>query len=421
MDDFEGFARILELDVDDLRTMVFSANNYYRDYKIPKRSGGFRQLKVPIESLKNTHRIILRKILNVYEPYDCVHAYCRGRSIVTNATVHINSNTLLKLDLEDFFGNIKFKKVYEAFEWIRLFGGGIDDNGTLVEYKAPYTRWLTLLCCYQGALPQGAPTSPILSNIAARDLDVKLSKHSKEIGIVYTRYSDDMTFSSSTHISKKERRTIIKLIEQQGYIINKEKMSYVPTGKDKFITGIYLTDGQLRLPKIRRREIRSEIFNYEKVRSKDILTLDDLRRARAKVLGKINYWLTIEPTAKYPLVAKNRVANYYPSRSTTESPRIKLRKVNDTKSSLKTAINKHAQDIQKMTLIDPNAWIVNSQKNQLLNKNTKELLSTASGLGFSVTDEYYILRNRLVPTKLRIADVTVDDELIASLTGATHR
>ena len=147
MDDFENFARVLELNADDLRPMVFSASIYYREHRIPKRSGGFRQLMVPIESLKKTQRLIQEKILDVYDPYPCVHAYCRGRSILTNATEHKNSKVLLKLDLEDFFGNIKYHKVREAFEWIRLHYGQINDNGVAVEFKEQYVRWLALLCC----------------------------------------------------------------------------------------------------------------------------------------------------------------------------------------------------------------------------------------------------------------------------------
>jgi RNA-directed DNA polymerase len=309
MEDFESLARILELNVDELRSMVFGASYYYREYKIPKRTAGFRQLMVPIDVLKKTQRIIQRKILHSYKPCDCVHAYCLEKSIVTNATVHKDAQVMLKLDLENFFGNIKYDSVYGAFSWLRENGGRINDNGTLMEFKEQYLRWLTLLCCYYGRLPQGAPTSPILSNMVARDIDIVLSKHCESINVKYTRYSDDMTFSSLDDISKKERRNIMKLIEGKGYKINIEKISYVPRGKDKFITGLYLADDGLRLPKVRRREIRSYVFNFKNLRDKGVMTPGDLEKMKSRVLGKINYWLRIEPMAKYPLIEKWKIVD----------------------------------------------------------------------------------------------------------------
>lgn len=117
---------------------------------------------------------------------------------------------------------------------------------------------------------------------------------------VYTRYSDDLIFSSAYPINKPARRGIIEIIEKHGFIINFKKIAYITPDRDKIVTGILLSENKLRIPKARRRDIRSEYFKFKMaVRCNTFLTEADAIKARDKLLGKFSYWLMVDPFDDY--------------------------------------------------------------------------------------------------------------------------
>ena len=157
----------------------------YRDFVIRKRSGRERLIEAPADSVDILQTKLLRILELVYKPRPAAQGFVQGRSIVSNALRHVGKSYVLNIDLKDFFPSIHFGRVRGLF-MAQPYGVG-----------APASRFLAQLCCSQGKLPQGAPTSPIVSNMICSKLDGDLQKLAKKYRCTYTRYADDITFSTT--------------------------------------------------------------------------------------------------------------------------------------------------------------------------------------------------------------------------------
>ena len=158
------------------------AEKHYQRVNIPKRSGGFRTLLVPDPLLKNVQRNLLHHVLDGFTVSDSAAAYRKGASVAANAGKHQGRMIVMKMDIEDFFGSITFPMVlHHAFP---------------AAYFPPAVGvMLASLCCCHDRLPQGAPTSPAISNLVMKPFDEYMEAWCGEREIVYSRYCDDMTFS----------------------------------------------------------------------------------------------------------------------------------------------------------------------------------------------------------------------------------
>ncbi len=153
----------------------------YQEFTIPKRSGGRRTIAAPQPALKGLQRRILRRLFSRLKSHPCATGFERGRSIVTNAAAHVRADVVVKMDLEDFFGSTEADRVRD---YLRAIGWNADAADLLVR-----------LCTHAGSLPQGAPTSPRLSNLVNYEMDARLAGLAGKLGGAYTRYADDITFS----------------------------------------------------------------------------------------------------------------------------------------------------------------------------------------------------------------------------------
>jgi hypothetical protein len=173
----DELARRLDTDARELRRF----RPRYREFTIPKRSGGRRRILAPDDELKRLQRRILRRLLGRLRAHPAAHGFERGRSIVTNALPHRGRDAVVRLDLVDFFPSTRAARIRRYF---RRIG-----------WNRAATRILVRLCTHEGRLPQGAPTSPRLSNLVNYRLDARLAGIAAALGAVYTRYADDLTFS----------------------------------------------------------------------------------------------------------------------------------------------------------------------------------------------------------------------------------
>jgi RNA-directed DNA polymerase len=199
----------------------------YQSFTIPKKSGGIRTILAP-----NNERKYLQKIINVclqslYTPYNQAHGFIPKRSIVTNAKVHTNKKYVYNIDLKDFFPSISYHRINAVLSKVKQFN-----------LQADIASILANVCCYEGHLPQGAPTSPTLSNFVCISLDVKLYKLSSKLNFTYTRYADDITISCNENIFSDEfKSSIFDIIRQEGFEIN--------PAKERLQLNNVLVDGQL--------------------------------------------------------------------------------------------------------------------------------------------------------------------------------
>jgi len=161
----------------------------YASFPIPKKRGGTRLISAPVTPLKIIQRKLHQVLLAVYQPKSTVHGFMPGRSIVTNAKDHAGRRYVLNVDLEDFFPSINFGRVYGMFK------------GIPYKKNSQIASLLAAICCFDNKLPQGAPTSPIVSNMICAKMDSQLRRMAQRYRCTYTRYGDDITFSTNLLIS----------------------------------------------------------------------------------------------------------------------------------------------------------------------------------------------------------------------------
>ncbi len=222
----------------------------YRDCEIRKRSGGSRLISVPPKNLAIPQRKLSTVLGLVYVPKACAFGFVRGKSLVGNASQHCKKGHLLNWDPEDFFPSISIQRVI----------GSISSYG--VGHEAAVV--LAQICCMaDGTLPQGAPTSPIISNMICRSLDNGFMQLAKTLRCRYTRYADDLTLSTSLHhvpskIGYADDPTtpgseITSIVERNGFKINRSKSHYFSPLRRQEVTGIVVNE----FPNVKRAFIRS--------------------------------------------------------------------------------------------------------------------------------------------------------------------
>lgn len=257
---------------------------HYRTFTVPKGNGETRELHVPDELLKAIQRRICEVLLasEPISPY--ATAYRIGGSTRKNATPHTNKPVVLKLDVRHFFDRLIYPLVKEhAFPAKR--------------YSEQNRVLLSLLCVYRDTLPQGAPTSPAISNIIMRDFDNKVGAWCAAQGIAYTRYCDDMTFSGD-FAPAPVKRFVKDELRRLGLFLNDQKTVVVRRGQRQSVTGLVVNE-QAHVPAAYKTRIRQEMYYCQKhgiaSHLETIGSNDSVETYVRRLIGRINYVLSVEP------------------------------------------------------------------------------------------------------------------------------
>lgn len=252
----------LTISMKELLQMAYTANGEHRytSFQIPKKKRGeFRAIDAPIEPLKTIQRALNHILEAVYTPHIAAMGFVPGRSVVDNARVHVAQRYIYNIDLKDFFPSIASGRVYARL---------LSKPFSLPQEVASL---ICDLCCYTNGdrdkvLPQGAPTSPVLSNIICERLDRKLHKLAKAYGLRYTRYADDITFSGNAYVFAPDGRfcVLLKHIveEEEGFTINPGKTRLEHQGVRQEVTGVSVNSK----PNVSRdyvRQLRTLLHNWE--------------------------------------------------------------------------------------------------------------------------------------------------------------
>lgn len=278
----------LEKDLGVSAKMLYTLSNqlhkHYHNVRIPKGSGEFRELSVPDDFLKAVQTKIAQNLL-AYErisPYAA--AYRPGGSPLRNAQPHVGKETLLKMDIRHFFDHIYYPMVKA-----KVF--------TADKYSESNRVLLSLLCVHKDALPQGAPTSPVISNIIMRDFDDVVGSWCKERKITYTRYCDDMTFSGS--FDPKVVKTFVKeQLKITGFYVNDKKTVVARNGQQKNVTGIVVNE-RPNTTAAYRKKLRQELYYcktygvYSHMQRTQVNVTEDTYLRQ--LLGRVNYVLLVDP------------------------------------------------------------------------------------------------------------------------------
>lgn len=279
-------ADLLRMPRKKLFNITKNTQKYYRSITLKKKNGKLRVLNAPNSVLKSIQQIILHRILDKIPASDYATAYVKGKDISDNARAHVGKKYILKMDITDFFGSIYFEDILKAVFNTSLFPLQIG-------------AMLTTLCTHNDVLPQGAPTSPALSNIVMRNFDNNIGAWCKKNAVTYTRYCDDMTFSSDKplyNVYVKAR----KMLEGMGFEVNEEKTRFVTNVSRQTVTGLTVNE-KLSVTSDYKRKLRQEIHYACKFGLADALSrqnnpkIRDAEHYRNSLLGTIRFVLQIEP------------------------------------------------------------------------------------------------------------------------------
>jgi RNA-directed DNA polymerase len=278
----QQLATLLDLTIPQLRWLAYhrdmASQIHYKQFTIAKRDGNAREIWAPLPILKRVQRTILRNILEKLSVHGASHGFLAGRSILSNAKVHTNSDIIVKMDLENFFPTITLPRIKGLFrkagyrERIATLLALLcsESPRKVVEHESkPYYVSLGARC-----LPQGAPTSPAITNALCMSLDRRLSGAATKYGWRYSRYADDITFSlpEKAKLSKssegKHLGSILSLtkliVEDEGFLINQQKTRITRANSRQQVTGLVVNGEQTpRVPRRIKRQLRAAIFNLK--------------------------------------------------------------------------------------------------------------------------------------------------------------
>ncbi len=295
-----------------LRKMLFelskNAKKHYRTIRLLKKSGGVRIINSPDSNLKYAQSRILKNILEFIEISPFATAYIKGKRLADNATPHTNHMFLLKMDITDFFGSITFFQVVStAFNSKR--------------FPPQIGAMLTSLCCLDDVLPQGAPTSPMLSNIVMKNFDDIIGNWCKKRNISYTRYCDDLTFSADVPLFNVYLK-VKDMLEERGFEVNESKTKFITNSSSQRVTGLTVNK-KVSIPKEYKRQLRQDVYYAIKFGLADsvlignktdymVCRVPDVHRYYNHLVGKMRYVLQIEPeNAWFREAVKKLEKQYY--------------------------------------------------------------------------------------------------------------
>jgi hypothetical protein len=273
----------------------------YVAFEVPKATGGVRVLHAPRPALKRVQRRILKELLAPLEAHPAAHGFVAGRSTVTNAARHVGARVVLKMDLVDFFPTIHYGRLIGLFE---LYGARREAAQTLAALVTHRPTLPDGRVAWPSVLPQGAPTSPALSNLVCRRLDARLTALAGKVGATYTRYADDLTFSFREEPEKGLGHFawwVSQIVGQEGFVENLRKRRVLRPAGQMRVTGLVTNTG-LSVPREARRRFRA-ILHACTQRGVTRETTGH-EEPRAFLLGFVSYVAMVQPEAGAKLRAE---------------------------------------------------------------------------------------------------------------------
>ena len=272
MKSINDIATIIGIPENQLKIRAEYSYKYYKTTYLPKRNGDFQTLNIPTAQLKGIQRWILHEMLYKIDVSDFANGFIPGRGIKRNAMFHAKSHFFLCIDIKNFFSSIKQKTVEEKIQ---------------AHFSQDICQFISKICCYKGFLPQGAPTSPYLSNIVFCEIDNHIDNFCQMDSIYYSRYADDLTFSCDNYknlINVKEK--VESILSENNYVLNEQKTRFLSSKNRISITGLNLNKGKPQVGKNLKRKLRTLLHHYyiKKDKSNEFL-----------INGYLSYIKSIEP------------------------------------------------------------------------------------------------------------------------------
>lgn len=241
------FARKLGVTTRQLVWLSWNHDHLYRRFTRPKPSGGERVIHAPFDKLKTVQGWIHRRILAKANVHRSATGFRRGVSIVDNARRHTGKSIVVRIDLKDFFPTITHRQARQAFQHLG--------------YPFAVANLMANLCTFGGVLPQGAATSPALANLVCHTLDERLYRLSLAWRCRYTRYADDLVFSSRNEQFPALIPFIKSVIAEEGFVVNEDKVRVMRRGNRQQVTGLVVNE-KPNLSRQHRRQLRAMAHRF---------------------------------------------------------------------------------------------------------------------------------------------------------------
>ena len=271
---------------------------FYHSFLIPKKNGKKRLIREPYPTLKEIQYWILNNILLKHSISKYAKAYIKNKGLIDNVKFHKQQNVIIKLDVKNFFESITYFDVYSIF--LRM------------GYVKSVANMLARLCCLDEKLPQGAPTSPCLSNIFCILLDKRIGSYITKLNFRYTRYSDDITISGD--IKDSQIKSIIdfcdKTLSDFGLKLHKSKTKILRQSNCQYVTGVVLNN-KISAGTKQKKKIRQSVYYIKKYGLESHMEYLNINKQNylSHLLGKINWVLYLEKGNKEFIEYKREIIN----------------------------------------------------------------------------------------------------------------
>jgi len=265
-------ASAMGITVNELRFLAFARSTskvtHYVQFTLPKKSGGERLISAPMARLKRVQHWILEQLLAGQWVHDAAHGFRKDRSIVSNAQPHVGAEVVINLDLKDFFPTVTYKRVKGLFRSL----GYSESVATLCALLCTEPREVAVdvdgeryhVAVTERFLPQGAPTSPAITNLLCRALDARLSRIAEKLGYRYTRYADDLTFSGPRESNPgRLMRRIHWVVEHEGFTVHPGKTRVFRKARRQEVTGVVVNE-TCSVSRDTLKKFRAVLFQIEK-------------------------------------------------------------------------------------------------------------------------------------------------------------
>jgi RNA-directed DNA polymerase len=306
-------AGAIGISVNELRFLAFSRSTsrvtHYVQFTLPKRSGGVRLISAPLARLKRAQHWVLQEMLSPQWVHDAAHGFRADRSIVSNAQPHVGADVVINLDLKDFFPTVTYKRVKGLFRSL----GYSESVATICALLCTEPREVHVdvdgeryhVAMTERFLPQGAPTSPAITNLLCRALDARLSRIAEKLGYRYTRYADDLTFSGPREANPgRLMRRVHWVVEHEGFTVHPKKTRVFRKSRRQEVTGVVVNE-KCTVSRDTLKSFRAVLFQIEKDGPVG-KTWGNAPDVIAAVEGFANYVAMVNPEKGAPLQARAR-------------------------------------------------------------------------------------------------------------------
>ncbi|PJO39462.1 RNA-dependent DNA polymerase [Delftia acidovorans] len=332
--DAAQLADAMGITVAELRFLGFhrevARTHHYHSFTLPKKTGGERLISAPMPRLKRAQYWVLDNILGKVPAHDAAHGFLAGRSIVSNAAPHAGHDVVINLDVKDFFPSIAFGRIKGVF---RHLG-----------YGEAMATLLALLCSENRAqawqvdgeklfvggkarervLPQGAPTSPMLTNLLCRRLDRRLLGLARQLGFVYTRYADDLTFSASGEAARDNVGRLLGrvrwILRDEGFTPHPDKERVMRKGRRQEVTGLVVNADKPGVSRETRRRLRAALHRATQASAGKPAHWQGQAAQPSQLLGLAQFVYQVDPVQGGPLLGQARQLTRSPIRPRQRCP-----------------------------------------------------------------------------------------------------